>query len=195
MEMRITGEWNQRNFRRITGYMQTGMAESMGEESYQGVKGEFALVCPSSGTIQVKLYASSELFPAILYQVLQEIVAEGYACREMYVDTFKVNFSATAEEVAAMFKVRIVPVSPGTPQENAYVESAVITIAAMSRSLMAVAPHLNGSCWGLADVNSANIHETLPQPGNNNRSPFEIKKGWAPDPDTLFIHVFECCAI
>jgi hypothetical protein len=140
----------------------------------------------------VKLYASSDQFPAILYQVLQEIVAEGYACREMYVDTFKVNFSATAEEVAAMFKVRIVPVSPGTPQENAYVESAVITIAAMSRSLMAVAPHLNGSCWGLADVNSANIHETLPQPGNNNRSPFEMKKGWAPDPDTLFIHVFKC---
>ncbi len=84
-----------------------GGQNSMGEESYQDVKGEFALVCPSSGTIQVKLYASSELFPAILYQVLQEIVAEGYACREMYVDTCKVNFSAKAEEVAAMFKVRI----------------------------------------------------------------------------------------
>jgi hypothetical protein len=60
----------------------------MGEESYQGAKGGFALVCPSSGTIQVKLYASLEQFPAILYQFLQEIVAEGYACREIYVDTF-----------------------------------------------------------------------------------------------------------
>jgi hypothetical protein len=79
----------------------------MGEESYQGAKGGFVFVCPSSGTIKVKLYASSEQFPAILYQVLQEIEAEGYACREMYVDTFKVNFSAAAEEVAAMFKVRI----------------------------------------------------------------------------------------
>jgi hypothetical protein len=55
----------------------------------------------------VKLYASSEQFPAILYQVLQEIEAEGYACREIYVDTFRVNFSAAAEEVAAMFKVRL----------------------------------------------------------------------------------------
>jgi hypothetical protein len=93
-----------------------GGQRSMGEESYQGAKGGFVFTCPSSGTIKVKLYASSEQFPAILYQVLQEIEAEGYACREMYVDTFKVNFSAAAEEVAAMFKVRIVPVSSGTPQ-------------------------------------------------------------------------------
>ena len=164
----------------------------MGGESYQGAKGGFVFTCPSSGTIKVKLYASSEQFPAILYQVLQDIEAEGYACREMYVDTFKVNFSAAAEEVAAMFKVRIVPVSSGTPQENAYAESAVRTIADMPRSLLAGAPHLDESCWGLADVYAANIHETLPQPGNNNMSPFETKKGWAPDPDTLFIHVFGC---
>ncbi len=108
----------------------------------------------------MKLYASSEQFPAILY--LQEIVAEGYACKEIYVNTFKVNFSAAAEEVAAMFKGRIVPVSSSTPQENAYAESAGTTISAMSRSLMAGAPDLDGSCWGLADVYSANIHETLP---------------------------------
>ena len=160
----------------------------MGEESYQGAKGGFVFVCPSSGTIKVKLYASSK-------QVLQEIEAEGYACREMYVDTFKVNFSAAAEEVAAMFKVRIVPVSSGTPQENAYAELAVKTIAEMSRSLMAGAPHLDGSCWVLADVYSANIHETPPQPGNDNMSPFEKKKGWIPDPDTLFIHVFGWTAL
>jgi hypothetical protein len=166
----------------------------MGGENNQGAKGAFVFVCPSSGTIKVKLYASSEQFPAILYQVLQEIVAEGYACKEIYVNTFKVNFSAAAEEVAAMFKVRIVPVSSGTPQENAYAESAGITISAMSRSLMAGAPDLDGSCWGLADVYSANIHETLPQPGNNNRSPFEMKNGWAPDPDTPLIHVFGCPA-
>ena len=110
----------------------------------------------------------------------------------MYVDTFKVNFSAAAEEVAAMFKVKIVPVSSGTPQENAYAESAVRTIAEMSRSLLAGAPHLDGSCWGLSDVYSATIHDTLPQAGNNNMSPHEIKKGWIPDPDTLFIHVFGC---
>jgi hypothetical protein len=155
-----------------------GGQNSMGTESYQGAKGGFVFTCPSSGTIKVKLYATSVQFPAILYQVLQEIEAEGYCCREVYVDTFKVNFSAAAEEVAVMFKVRIVPVSSGTPQENAYAESAVRTnIAAMSRSLMAGAPHLDESCWGLADVYSAAIVETLHQQGHDKRSPHEIKKG------------------
>ncbi len=110
----------------------------------------------------------------------------------MYVDTFKVNFSAAAEEVAAMFKVRIVPVSSGTPQENAYAESAVRTIAAMSRSQMAGAPHLDGSCWGLSDVYCGYLVETLPQQRHDKRCPHENKKGWLPDPDTLFIHVFRC---
>jgi hypothetical protein len=64
--------------------------------------------------VKVKLYATSEQFPAILYQILQEVEAEGYTCRELYVDTFKVNFSAAAEEVAAMFKVRIVTISSGS---------------------------------------------------------------------------------
>jgi hypothetical protein len=92
----------------VDGY---GGQRSMGEESYQGdAKGGFVFTCPPSSTIKVKLYVSSEQFPAIFYQVLQEIGAEGYACREIYVDTFKVNFSAAAEEVAAMFKVRLAPV-------------------------------------------------------------------------------------
>ncbi len=107
----------------------------------------------------------------------------------MYVDTFKVNFRAAAEEVAAMFKVGIVPVSSGTPQENAYAESAVRTIAAMLRSQMVDAPHLDESCWGLSDVYCAVIVETLPQQGHDKRSPHEIKKGWVPDPEVLFIHV------
>ncbi len=58
-------------------------------------------------------------------------------CREIYTDAFKVNFSAAAEEVAAMFRVRLVPVSAGTPQEMAYAESAVRVIGKMARSLMA----------------------------------------------------------
>jgi hypothetical protein len=169
-----------------------GGQDSMGDESYQGAKGGFVFTCPSSGTIKVKLYATSAQIPAILYQVLQEVEAEGYCCREVYVDTFKVNFSAAAEDVAAMFKVRIVPASSGTPQENAYAESAVRTIAAMSRSLMAGAPHLDESCWGLSDVYCAAIVETLPLQGHDKRSPHEIKKGWVPDPEVLFIHVFGC---
>ncbi len=112
----------------------------------------------------MKLYATTKQFPAIPYQVLQEVETEkGYVCKEMYFDTHKVNFSAAAEEVAAMFKVRLVPVSSRTPQEVAYVESAVRTIAAMSRCLMAGAPHLPKCCWGLSDKQAANIHEVMPQ--------------------------------
>ncbi len=54
-----------------------------------------------------------------------------------------------------MFRVRLVPVSAGTPQEMAYAESAVRVIGEMARSLMADAPHLNENCWGLADVHAA----------------------------------------
>jgi hypothetical protein len=56
--------------------------------------------------------------------------------REIYVDTFIVNISKAAEDVAAMFKVRIIPLSSGTPQELAYAERAVQTLAQMSRALM-----------------------------------------------------------
>jgi hypothetical protein len=37
-----------------------GGQRSLGEESYQGAKGGFVFVCPSTGTIKVKLYATSE---------------------------------------------------------------------------------------------------------------------------------------
>ena len=171
-----------------------GGQRSLGEESYQGAKGGFVFVCPSTGTIKVKLYATSEQFPAILYQVLQEIEAEGYACREIYVDTFKVNFSAAAEEVAAMFRVRLVPVSSGTPQEMAYAESAVRVIGEMARSLMAGAPHLDESCWGLADVQAAYVHDLLPQQSKQNMSPYERRKFRVPDLDVLFLRVFGCPA-
>jgi hypothetical protein len=122
-------------FKRNTEYLGTGLPtqvvywrifcdgfggqHSMGDESYQGAKGGFVFVCPVSGRIKVKLYASTKQFPAILYQILQEVESEGYAVREMYVDTHIVNISTAAEDVAAMFKVRIVPISAGTPQELA----------------------------------------------------------------------------
>jgi hypothetical protein len=95
-----------------------------------------------------------------------------------------------------MFKMRLVPVSSGTPQETAYAESAVRTIASMSRSLMAGAPHLiDESCWGLSDVYSAYLHgKLLPQPGHDNISPHEIKTSRKPDPDAMFMHVF-CCPV
>ncbi len=58
-----------------------------------------------------KLYGSTEQLPAIMFQVFQEIETEGYVCRELYVDTHSVNLSRAAEEVATMFRVKIIPVS------------------------------------------------------------------------------------
>ncbi len=93
-----------------------GGQRSMGCESYQGGIGGFVFVCPVSGRIRAKLYSSQDQFPAVLYQVLQEVESEGYVCRELYCDTSSVNISAAAEEVAGMFKLRIIPISGGTPQ-------------------------------------------------------------------------------
>ncbi len=144
--------------------------------------------------MKVKLYATTKQFPAILYQVLQEVEREGYAVRELYVDTFIVNISAEAEDVAAMFKVRIVPVSAGTPQEMAYAERAVQTLAQMSRALMAGAPHLPQFCWGLSDLQAAHIHKTLPQKSKNMMSPLQIERttGRPPNLEAMFIKVFGC---
>jgi hypothetical protein len=118
---------------------------SMGEVSYQGGIGGYVFACPS-GSVKTKLYGSTEQFPSILFQVLQEVESEGFVTREVYVDTHSVNLSKAAEEVAAMFRVRIIPVSAGTPQEMAYAESAVRTIGQMGRTLMCGAPHLPKFC-------------------------------------------------
>ncbi len=123
----------------------------MGPISYEGAIGEFVFACPTR-SIKQKLYGTTEQLPAILFQVLQEIESEGYVCRELYVDTRSVNLSRAVEEVAAMFRVRIIPVSAGTSQEMAYAESVVRTIGEMARVLMAEAKHLPRSCWGLADL-------------------------------------------
>jgi hypothetical protein len=108
----------------VDGY---GGLQSMGDMSYQGGIGGFVFACPK-GSIKTKLYGTTEQFPSILFQVLQEIESEGYVTREIYVDTHSVNLSKAAEVVAAMFRVKIIPVSAGTPQEMAYAESAVRVI-------------------------------------------------------------------
>jgi hypothetical protein len=169
-----------------------GGQRSMGAPSYQGAVGGFVFVCPISGRIKTKLYATQEDFPAILYQVFQDIESEGYVVRELYVDTSSVNISLAAEEVSGMFKVRIVPISGGTPQELAYAESAVRTLGQMSRSLMMGAPHLPKMMWGLSDIHAAYLHMTIPQKGKGNVSPYEITTGRVPDKDLLFIRVFGC---
>jgi hypothetical protein len=123
-----------------------GGQSSMGDMSYQGGIGGFVFACPT-GSIKTKLYGSTDQFPSCLFQVLQEIETEGYVTREIYVDTHSVNLSKAAEEVAAMFRVKIIPVSAGTPQEMAYAESAVRVVGQMGRTLMCGAPHLPRYCW------------------------------------------------
>jgi hypothetical protein len=135
-----------------------GGQQSMGDMSFEGAIGGFVFACPT-GSVKQKLYGTTEQLPAILFQVLQEIEGQGYVCREVYVDTHSVNLSQAAEEVAAMFRVKIIPVSAGTPQEMAYAESAVRTIGEMSRVQMAGAKHLPSSCWGLSDIHAGNIHD------------------------------------
>ena len=169
-----------------------GGQHSMGQESYQGAKGGFVFVCPVSGRMKVKLYATTKQYPAILYQILQEVESEGYAVREVYVDTHIVNISQAAEDVAAMFKVRIVPISSGTPQELAYAERAVQTLAQMSRALMAGAPHLPQFCWGCSDIYAAYLHMTIPQKSKEMKTPYEKTTGRVPNMEAMFIKVFGC---
>ena len=165
-----------------------GGQQSMGDMSYQGGIGGFVFACPS-GAIKTKLYGSTEQFPSILFQVLQEIETEGYVTREIYVDTHSVNLSRASEEVACMFRVKIIPISAGTPQEMAYAESAVRTIGQMSRTMMCGAPHLPQFCWGCADLYATYIHQFAVQ-AKHGCSPYEFRTGIEPDLDRFFVKVF-----
>ena len=51
----------------VDGY---GGQNSMGDPSYQGAIGGYVFVCPVSGQIKVKLYGTTEQYPAMLFQVL-----------------------------------------------------------------------------------------------------------------------------
>jgi hypothetical protein len=108
------------------------------------------------------------------------------------VDTYVVNLSEAVEEVAAMFKSRIIPISAGTPQELAYAERAVRTIGDRSRAMLLGAPHLPNSMWGLSDLQSRYIQDVLPQSNRGNKSPYELRLGRKPNIDHLFIKVFGC---
>jgi hypothetical protein len=119
-----------------------GAQNSLGCNSLEGAKGGIICACPVSRSIILKLYANLKQFPAILYQILQFVESEGFICREIMVDTYIVNLSEAAEEVAAMFKTRIIPISAGTPQELAYAERAVRTIWEKSKTMLLGAPHL-----------------------------------------------------
>ena len=104
--------------------------------------------CPVSGQIKVKLYGTTEQYPAMLYQVLQEIESEGFVCRELYCDTHAVNLSAAAEEVAVLKDAKdiimvgaTVPVGffayPGKPRLMAPPDCTIHTLATPGHDLFA----------------------------------------------------------
>jgi hypothetical protein len=127
----------------VDGY---GGGSSMGCESYEGAIGGYLFVCSSTGDMHHKLYASHEQYPAALFQFLVHVESEGYRCHEIYCDTFSVNISVEVEEILALFKTKLVPVSAGTPQEVSFVETAHRVVAQRSRAMLLGAPHLPAWC-------------------------------------------------
>ena len=166
------------------------LGSSLGGESYEGAVGGFVFVCPSSGSLQRKLYATTEQFPAILFQFLVDVERQHFVCRELYMDTTPINLSRALEDVAALFQCRICPISAGTPQELAFAESGVRTLAKISRSMLLGAKHLPSWAWGLADGYAAYVHDVLPQKSRGNKSPFELRTGRKLDLNLMFIKTF-----
>ena len=163
---------------------------SLGGESYEGAVGGFIFACSSTGTLRRKLYATTTQFPAILYQFLQDVERQHFMCKELYVDTYSVNLSKEAEDVAAMFRCRICPISAGTPQELAFAESGVRNVGKISRSMLLGAKHLPSWAWGLADGYATYVHDVLPQRRRGYKSPYELRNGKKPNLDLLFIKCF-----
>ena len=163
---------------------------SLGGESYEGAVGGFIFACASTGTLRRKLYATTTQFPAILYQFLQDVERQHFMCKELYVDTYSVNLSKEAEDVAAMFRCRICPISAGTPQELAFAESGVRNVGKISRSMLLGAKHLPSWAWGLADGYATYVHDVLPQRRRGYKSPYELRNGKKPNLDLLFVKCF-----
>ena len=171
----------------VDGY---GGQGSMGCESYEGAIGGFVFYDRSTRTLNNKLYASTEQFPVLLFQYLVDLERQHFRCREIVVDTHSVNISKEAEDVAALFRVKITPISAGTPQENAYAESGVRVIAELSRAFMAGAPHLPKKCWALADNWSVWVRDVKPQKALGWKSSFEVRTGRKPPYHELFLKIF-----
>ncbi len=93
-----------------------GGLNSLGPESYEGAIGAYLFVCSSTGSSDLRLYASHTQFPIALHQFLVRVQAEFRKVRTLYVDTHSVNISADVEEVLALFQVKLMPISAGSPQ-------------------------------------------------------------------------------
>ena len=169
-----------------------GGQKSMGFESYEGAIGEYMFACSGTGSKKVKLYSSNEQFPILLYHFLSQIEADRFRCRKIYVDTYSVNLSAEAHEVAAAFYTVLVPVSAGSPQELAFAESAHRVIAASSRAMILNAPHMPKFCWSMADLYSVYTNDFLPQKLRDFKSPYFLRTGKVIDWRRMCLHVWGC---
>ncbi len=78
-----------------------GGLNSMGALSEEGASGAYLFTCLSTGSTDIRLYASHHQFPIALHQFLVRVQAEFWTCRVIYMDTHSVNLSADVEEVLA----------------------------------------------------------------------------------------------
>jgi hypothetical protein len=163
---------------------------SLGGESYEGAVGGYLFVCPSSGAEDLRLYSSHDQFPIALHQFLVRVEAEYRRVHVLYVDTFSVNLSEATHEVAALFQVVIMPVSAGSPQEMAFVESRVRLLKRHSTAQLLAAPHLPKSCWALSDKYAIYTRQFLPQTTRNFHCSFYLRTCKVVDFKILFIKNF-----
>jgi hypothetical protein len=127
----------------VDGY---GGQSSLGGTSIEGAVGGYLFVCVSTGSTDIRFYASHTQFPIALHQFLVRVQAEFWHCRVIFADTHSVNLSAAVEEVLALFQVQLVPISASTPQELAFAESRVRLIKRMLTAMLTGAPHLGPKC-------------------------------------------------
>ena len=92
--------------------------------------------------------------------------------------------------MAALFMVKIVPVSAGTPQEVSFVETANRVIAGRSRAMLLGAPHLPKWCWALADRHAVCVGRLLPQSTREWKCSYFLNMLKAPDWRHMCVHVF-----
>ena len=144
-----------------------GGQQSLGGPSYEGAIGAYLFVCSSTGSTDIRLYASHKQFPIALHQFLVRVQAEYWKCRVIFVDTHSVNISAAVEEVLALFQVQLMPISTSTPQELSFAESRVRVIKRMSTAMLAGAPHLGKQFWAASDKHAVLVADFLPQSTRN----------------------------
>ena len=162
----------------------------MGGTSYEGAIGGYLFVCPATGADDIRFYSSHDQYPVAMYQFLTRVEAEHYKCKVMFVDTHSINISEKAEYVAALFKCQIMPVSAGTPQEMAFVESRVRTLKRKSTAQMLGAPHLPKDSWALSDKYASYTGQFLPQSTCNFHCSFWLRTGTVIQWDIICLYNF-----